>query len=327
MKKIKQFSGFLALLVTVLPLSNAFALNKGALPEWVTDQSGNEQCAVGVAAADAINPSGIALNAGLLELGMMQLVKVDGVEKTFHEKTVIKNVRQLSRVTRLLAETSSAKVIELKNWKSAAGDYFALVCVSEKGQSNKTTVGVLKSFTEENELNTSAKVNQSLELTINSQTKMDVLDEFSYVGHKSRWLQQVEDDAASIETGYTSEDSDESVNVIVAEARVREGKLAQAYLQLLAQSRHALANKLSIKVREVLEQNNPAATPEQGVNKSVTSEVLKNTLVEKVYYDKLEGSIYMIMTHRYSDDEIRKISQRKMSVDKKADQNYQTNAS
>ena len=323
MKLVKQFSGVLAL---VLQASSVFAVQTGMLPEWVSDQSDDQKCAVGVAAADAINPSDIALKAGVLELGMMRLVKVDGVEKTFREKTVIKNVKQLSRVTRLLAETSSEKVIESKNWKSAAGDYFALVCVSDKGQGAKATVGILKSYTEENELNASAKINQSLELTIDSQTKMDVLDEFSYVGHKSRWLAQVKAEAESLETAYISEDSDELVNVIVAEAHVREGKLAQAYLQLLAQSRHALANQLSVKVREVVDQSRQDTAPEQGVNKSVTSEVLKNTLVEKVYYDKLEGSIYMIMTHHYSNDEIRKISQRKMGTDKKVVNNYQASA-
>jgi len=333
MKNVFQGSGIICVLAGFLYLANANAAGQSHdLPEWVVDQSNYEKCAVGVAASGAVNPAEVAMQAGVLELGMMQLVKVDGVEKSFSEKSVIKNVKQLNRVTRLLAETSAEKVTELKNWKSNSGDYFALVCISDKGQSRAPVAGIIKSFIEENEINSSSEINQSLVMSINSTTQMDVVDEFSYIGNKSRWLAQVSNEADELEGTYNSEDGGEYVSVSVAVMKVYNRQLAQAYLQVLAQSRHALANKLKLKVRDALKRatqeiadqsDNAAEVVPGNVSKSIASDVLKNTLVEKVYYDKLDGSMYMIMTHRFSDQDIRKKVERNIKANKELWQKYQ----
>lgn len=312
MKSVIKRSSVAVWLVALFYATSGYAgVQSHALPEWMIDQSDLENCAVGAAAADTLNPVDVAMYAGALELGMTRLVKVDGVEKQYSEKSVIKNVKQLNRVTRLLAETYREKMAEAKNWKSASGDYFSLVCKDDKGQALKPVAGIIKSFYEQNELNTSAKINQSVMLTINSQTSLDTVDEFSYVGNKSRWLDDVLNEARSLEVDFNSEASEEFINVTVADVRVREGRLSQAYVQLLAQSRHALANKLKARVRAVLKQN--AATDK---NQSVVSEVLKNTLVEKVYYDKIEGSVYMIMSHRFTRQDIDKVAERKIKPEK-----------
>lgn len=305
-----KFAGLLA--ASFLYAVNSYAaVQSHDLPDWVVDQSNYEKCAVGVAGSESANHADAAMYAGALELGMMQLVKVDGIEKSYSEKSVIKNVKQLNRVTRLLAETSGEKIREVQNWKSSAGDYFALVCINDEGKTLKPVAGILKSYFETNELNMSAKINQSLLLNINNKTSFDAVDEFSYVGNKSRWLERVNNEAASIEANENGEAQDEFVNVAVADVRVREGKVAQAYLQLLAQSRHVLASKLKSKVRKALQQDSAADD-----GKTIFSEVIKNTLVEKVYYDKIEGSIYMIMTHRYTTQDIEKTVERNLKADK-----------
>jgi len=280
----------------------------GSLPEWVTDQSASGQCVVGVADKEAGVVAKEAMSAALLELGMMRIVKVDSLNKMYSEKTVIKDEQLSSQVVRLLAQTSDKKVVETKKWQMPSGDYFAQVCVDDKGAQLRPVVGILKTFVEENKINSSAVVKRSLDLSIGSKTRVKDSVQFNYVGTKNRMSSQVHDESLQFVT-IPDNENDIFTNAVVSEVAVRDAKIAQAYLQALALARGKLANKFSDKISVVV-QGGVDQLPSENVSKKVASEVLKNTTVVKVRLDKIDNMLYMIMKHEFTGEDIKKVVER-----------------
>lgn len=267
-----------------------------APPRWLTSLVDYPFCSLGVGRSSAQNPKQEALLTGLMELGFMKKAILSSMLKQYVEtdgKGVVDS--QNTVVIRVIGETYGQKVSEKGSWLSPNGDYFALVCADDQGIKITPSASMIKFYAEQTNHPTTSResiVNVVMKDYLNFESFNKINDDTFNPGKNSpKW---VFDDFSGLK----------QENVVVGRAKINGGRFLDAYLMAVMHGRNALAQLMKVKVNNMIRQyaDTPAPntasqsnTDPANTTKSITQETLVGSRVLKLWHDKEDNNLYVLL--------------------------------
>ncbi|MBL0709382.1 MAG: hypothetical protein JJW00_10060 [Sulfurimonas sp.] len=300
---MQKYILIISLMVTLLQASESDIY----FPKWMLDSATHpsDQCAVGYGRASSSDPAKEALYSAKVELGLLQEVLVKSSIKIFEKYNKDNFINSVyTMVTKQSGKSIAKGVSRVEQWATPSGDVFSLVCVDENKKKNVAVSSSIELFERATRFGDNEEYSYQGKIDIGKFTLFEFTSEDikkSTTQKKKIVVKKIKKDdyrcrsARVLAPEWVCSPHVEGSYADLGISVIEGDRVAQAYLKAVISARVGLSQMITGVKKHAAGINPVSKSAKSNAIKSVSHDTLKQSKVLKLWYNKVNSTIYLLM--------------------------------